>query len=197
MKSFYRVLFALSCIIATGCSHYTINSEGFIRPPNGYKFSYRNKVNHLTSTELVDTNAIYVMRNNNFQRNSDEYKQGDSYFRFYADGKFKKTGIKTTDSIIIEDVNNINVGIVGYYKLKGRVIKLQFYSDFYGGSDILKIGRISEDGELVLLHSSPSETFGIGYSEKGVKRKIEKEFFNPGIYKKTKLNGMAYIRPNW
>ncbi|TCC99906.1 hypothetical protein [Pedobacter psychroterrae] len=197
MKTAFGVLPVLLCFLISGCSHYTINSEGFIRPPSGYKFPYRKKAARLTSNELIDTSAIYLMRNSNYYRDSEEYKNPDSYIRFYADGRFKEIGIKNTDSIKLADVNNIHRGIVGYYHLNVRVIKLQYYSDLNGGSHQLKFGRVSENGDLVLLHENPRTYFGIGYSDEGIIRKIEKGFFNPEVHRKVKLKGMVYTSPDW
>jgi|GEM_PF-6740907 len=69
MKTHAFVL--LSVVLLSSCSHYVVNDEGYIRPPAGYKFSYRKKASQLSSTEIIDTTA---------------------YIRFYADSRFKLKG---------------------------------------------------------------------------------------------------------
>ena len=182
-------------IAIISCSHYTLNTEGYVRPPEGYKFSYRNKVVPLVSTEVIDTSAIYLLQNSNYYRDSDKYKNDDNYIRFYADGRFKLQGIKKEPHI--KDVNDIKKGVVGYYQLKGKVVKLQIYTDLNGGSDQLEFGSINDQGDLVILNENPRTDFGLGYSEKGIERKIRKGFRNPKVYKKTKVEGLIYTRPDW
>lgn len=195
MKAIRHALLILIAIFFSSCSHYTINSEGYIRPPKDYKFSYSNKVRQLISSEIIDTTSIYFLQNSNFYRHTDEYKQNDSYIRFYADGRFKSQGIKK--GLQLEDVNNINSGTVGYYKLQGKVVKLQFYSDINAGSDQLEFGLVNEDKDLVILNENPRTYFTIGYSEKRIQRKIKTAYKNPMVYKKTKMEGITYTKPDW
>ena len=189
------LIFVLVSIAVSGCSHHTLNTEGYVRPPEGYKFSYRKKVVPLVSAEVIDTSAIYLLQNSNYYRDSDEYKNDDNYIRFYADGRFKLQGIKK--GLHIDDVNDIKNGVVGYYQLKGKVVKLQIYTDLNGGSDQLEFGSINDQGDLVILNENPRTDFGLGYSEKGIERKIRKGFRNPKVYKKTKVEGLIYTRPDW
>lgn len=180
----------------TGCSHYIINEAGYTRPPKDYKFSYQKSWTKLTNNEVVDTTVVYYLHNSNFYRKSSEYKNSEHYIRFYSDGRFKLQG--TTEPPKIEDVNNIKKGLIGYYNLKGRIIKLQVYGDINGGSDQLEFGLINEKGDLILLNENPRTDFCIGYSEKAIKRKIGKtSFFNPKRYEKLKIEGMTYEKPNW
>lgn len=193
MKTHAFVL--LSVLLLSSCSHYVVNDEGYIRPPAGYKFSYRKKASQLNSTEIIDTTAIYVLQNSNVYRDSEKYKHSDNYIRFYADGRFKLQGIKK--GLKLEDVNNPNSGLVGYYKLSGKAVKLQVYTDINAGSDQLEFGLINEEGNLVILDENPRTDFGIGYSEKGIRRKVSTSYRNPKVYKKTTLEGLSYIKPNW
>ena len=150
----------------------------------------------MTDTTRIDTTAIYYLSNSDYYRNSSEYKNTDHYIRFYSDGHYKLQAVKEFPKI--EDINDIRKGNIGYYKLKGNVIKLQLYSDMNAGSDQLQFGLIDENNNLVLLNENPRTDFCIGYSEKGIKRKIRKgSFFNPLIYSKIRLNGMTYDRPDW
>jgi len=186
----------LTLIFLSSCSHYVINECGYPRPPKKYKFSYSKKVKLLTNIIAIDTAAIYYLTNSNYYRNSSEYKNSDHYIRFYSDGRFKLQAVKEYPKI--EDINNIHKGNVGYYKFKRNVIKLQLYSDIDGGSDQLQFGLIDENKNLILLNENPRTDFQIGYSEKGIKRKIRKtSFFNPLVYTKIKFTGMTYDRPNW
>ncbi len=197
MKTTKRIFLTMSFLVLfTSCSHYVINEAGYTRPPKKYKFSYQKNSAKLTNNEFIDTTVVYYLHNSDFYRNTSEYKNSDHYIRFYSDGKFKLQGTKEFPKI--EDINNINKGIVGYYKLKGRVIKLQVYGDINGGSDQLEFGIIDENGNLILLNENPRSSFNIGYSEKNIKKKIDRtSFFNPQRYKKIKIEGMTYERPNW
>ncbi len=193
---FKYITLILLMITTIGCSHYIINDAGYVRPPKNYKFSYRNQVQNLVSNVQIDTTVVYYLNNCNVYRTSDEYKYRDHYIRFYADGKFKVQGVKEFPKI--EDVNNINLGIVGYYKLKGNVIKMQTYTDIEAGSDQLEFGLIDENKNLILLSDNPRSTFGIGYSESGIKRKIQNQnIMKPKRYKKVKIEKMIYKEPNW
>jgi len=186
----------LLLLFLSGCSHYIVNESRYIRPPKNYKFSYRKNSAKLTSNEVIDTTAVYYLSNSDYYRDSSEYKNSDNYIRFYSDGRLKLQGTK--DTLNIEHINNIKEGIVGYYKLQGRVITLQIYGDIDGGSTQLDFGLIDEKGDLILLNENPRIQFGIGYSEDAIKGKIEKSsFFNPKVYKKIKIQGMKYEKPNW
>eukprot|EP00388_Colpodella_angusta_P011246 GDKJ01028894.1.p1 GENE.GDKJ01028894.1~~GDKJ01028894.1.p1 ORF type:complete len:198 (+),score=5.54 GDKJ01028894.1:424-1017(+) len=186
----------LLVLLLTSCAHYIVNEAGYTRPSKNYKFSYKKNAAKLTNNEIVDTTVVYYLHNSNYYRNSSDYKNSDHYIRFYSDGKFKLQGTKETPKI--EDINNINKGIIGYYKLKGRVIKLQIYGDINGGSDQLEFGLIDQKGDLILLNENPRTDFCIGYSEEAIKRKIAKSsFFNPKKYEKLKIDGMTYETPNW
>lgn len=194
MKKIITVL--LCSMILSACSHYVVNSAGFTRPPSNYKFSYARKAPVLTNNDLIDTTAIYYLHDSNYYKKSDSaYKHRDEYIRFYASGQFKMQGLKAYPTI--EDVNDINKGIVGYYKLEGRVIKLQIYGDIDGGSNQLEFGMINENKELIILHDNPRTDFQLGYSEKGIRKKMEQGNFNPKKYETIKLKGMTYTRPNW
>jgi hypothetical protein len=186
----------LIIFLTVSCSHYVRNSEGYIRPPANYKFSYRKKAAKLTDTNIIDTTAIYYLHDSNFLRGSDEYKHHDRYIRFYSNGRVRIQGLRSAPKI--EDVNNINTGLIGYYKLHGRVVKIQLYTDINAGSDQLEFGIIDENGDLVIPQENPRSAFGIGYSEKGIKNKIETSSYNnPKVYRKTHLDGMTYQQPDW
>ena len=185
--------------LITGCSHYIVNETGYVRPPKDYNFSYKKQAAKLTDNAIIDTNAIYYLHDSNYYRNSDAYKNTDAYMRFYADGHFKTQAAK--ESPKLEDINNVEKGIVGYYILKGNLVKMQTYGDINAGSDQLEFGIIDENGDLVILNENPRSDIGfdlgIGWTENGVKRKIEKSFFNPKKYKKMSIDGMTYEKPAW
>lgn len=192
MKKIFAII---SLLFLTSCSHYVINSQGFVRPPKNYKFSYRNKSAKLKSNETIDTTAIYYFKNSNYYRDSQEFKSGGRYVRFYANGKFKMQGTKTYPSV--EDINNTERGVVGYYKLKKNVVKLQIYGDIDGGSDMLEFGLIDENKNLILLDENPRTYFRIGYSENGIRNKIKYRKSGAKIYEKKQVEGITYEKPNW
>lgn len=197
MINIKKIIFKTSLFFSLiSCSHYVINDAGYTRPPKNYKFSYKKKSAKLISNKFIDTTVIYYLHNSDYYRNSSEYKNSDHYIRFYSDGKLKLQGTKEYPKV--EDINNINKGLVGYYKLKNNVIKLQIYGDINGGSDQLEFGIIDDNGDLVLLNENPRSSLKIGYSEKSIKKKIDKtSFLNPQRYKKIKFEGMTYEKPNW
>lgn len=182
-------------IIFSNCSHYVVNSSGYIRPPKNKKFSYKKRFKKLKNLSVIDTTAIYYLSDSYFYKNSKKYKNGNSYIRFYGDGHFKLQGVKKTPTI--EEVNNPNKGIVGYYYIKGKVVKMQLYSDINAGSFQLKFGYIDKNTNLILMHDNPRYDFAIGYDEEKIKRLIKKSPFSPKIYKKTPIQKMVYIKPNW
>lgn len=146
--------------------------------------------------EIIDTNAIYYMHDNDVYRDDYHYKHRDEYIRFYANGKCKIHGTETYPKI--EDVNNIDRGAVGYYKLNGRILKIEMYGSIGGGTTHAKFGLVNENKDVVILDENPSTDFGIGYSLKGIQKKIEKTSFrNPKFYKKIRLEGMTFEQPNW
>ena len=188
----------LIIILAVGCSHYIVNSSGYIRPPKNYKFPYQNKTSPLTTT-VIDTTAIYYLHNSNYYRNSEAYKNNDEYIRFYSDGHLKSQGSKEFPKI--EDINNVGKGIAGYYILKGNLIRMQFYTDINAGSDQLEYGLFDDKGNLTVLHANPRSDIGfdlgIGWDENGVRRKMENSPFNPKQYEKIVMPGMTYHQPDW
>lgn len=199
MKTYKKIQLVIFLIVITSCSHYTSNNSGFTRPPKNFKYSYQSKTSKLTSNEKIDTTVIYYLHDSNYYKNNSEYKNRNEYIRFYNNGQFKIQGSKEFPKI--EDVNNIEKGIVGYYILKSNLVKMQIYTDINAGSDQLEHGIIDENGNLIILNENPRSDIGfdlgIGWNENGVKRKIEKSFFNPKRYEKTKINGMTYEKPNW
>lgn len=192
MKNLILLFISLS---ALSCSHYVINNEGYTRPPERYKFSYKNKKLNKDVYKKIDTTAIYYLEEQNLYKHDSEYKRHGVYIRFYSNGRFKLQGVKKFPAI--EEVNNINKGIVGYFYLKENVIKLQIYGDINGGSDQLEFGIIEENGDLNILDENPRTTYCIGYSEKSIRRKIEKSAFTPVIYRKIHLENLVYDEPNW
>jgi hypothetical protein len=107
-------------------------------------------------------------------RPNEECRVIPTYIRFYADGRFKLN--RTKEYPRLEDINNINNGLVGYYKIEdGNVIKIQIYTEINAGSDQLEYGLIGDDKDIVFLDENPRTAFwDIGFSKKGIKRKMEK-----------------------
>jgi hypothetical protein len=187
----YIIVFGLF----SSCSHYVVNSAGYIRPPINKKFPYEKRFTELKDLSVIDTTAVYYLTDSYYYKNSKEYKNRDAYIRFYGDGRFKLQGLKNYPTV--EEVNDPNKGIVGYYFLKDKVVKMQVYSDIGGGSLQLEFGYIDENKNLILMHNNPRYDFAIGYNEKKIRRLIEKSPFSPKIYKKIYLENMEYIKPNW
>ncbi|NUY81746.1 hypothetical protein HUK80_12630 [Flavobacterium sp. MAH-1] len=193
MKKGIAILSILAC---ASCSHYVVNQAGYTRPPKHYDFPYRHRVKPLADLSLIDTTAIYYLHDANYYRNSDAYKVPDRYMRFYADGRVKVQGTKAFPRI--EDVNDPEKGVVGYYYLKGDLLRIQLYSDINAGSDQLKFGKVDQNGDVILLHDNPRTTYCIGFGKKRTDYLIEKgSYFNPLVFKKIKLEGMTYQKGNW
>jgi len=181
-------------VLTSSCTHYVVNDAGYIRPPKSQKFSYKKSFAGL-NLSLIDTNSIYYLSNGYYYKNNNGYKKKDKYIRFYSDGRFKLQGLK--DSPKIDDINNPDIGIVGYYIMKGNVIKMQIYGDIDAGSIQLEYGYVDENKNLIVMHDNPRVDFNIGYNEKKIRRLIENSPFSPDVYKKTAVKGLTYIAPNW
>lgn len=189
------ILMMLLVSFLTSCNHYIINEAGYTRPPKNYNFSYKRNSAKLANNEIIDTTAIYYIHNSHWHRGDSGFYNKDEYIRFYADGRFKIQYVKEYPKIA--DINNINKGLVGYYKLEGSVIKLQIFDDSNGGSDQLEFGLIDENKNIILINENPRTGWGIGFSEKGIRRKLTTSPLNPKLYEKIKLEGMVYEKPNW
>ncbi|MBD3583300.1 hypothetical protein [Flavobacterium selenitireducens] len=195
MKTTTKMLL-IPILLLVSCSHYIINEAGYIRPPKHYKFTYRKKVKPLGNPTIIDTNAVYYLSDANFYRDSDAYKVNDRYLRFYADGRVKLQSTKTFPKI--NEVNDPDRGIVGYFHLKDSLVRIQLYSDIGGGSDQLHFGKIDSFGNLVLLHDNPRTGFRMGFGKAGTDRRIErKSYYNPLVYRKIYLEEMTYDKGNW
>ncbi len=196
MKKTSRILICIIILaLFSSCSRYVVNNSGYIRPPKNKKFSYQKRFTELKDLSVIDTTAIYYLTESYFYKRTTEYKNGDAYIRFYGDGHFKLQGLKSYPSI--EEVNSPNTGIVGYYYLKDKVVKMQIYSDINAGSLQLKFGYVDENKNLIVMQDNPNYDFAIGYNEKKIKKLIEKSSYSPTIYKKIYLENMKYIKPNW
>ena len=196
MKKKSRILiYVIVFGLFSSCSHYVVNNAGYIRPPKNKKFPYEKRFTELKDLSVIDTTAVYYLTDSYFYKKSEEYKNGDAYIRFYGDGHFKLQGLKEYPTV--EEVNNPNNGIVGYYYLKNNVVKMQIYSDIDAGSFQLKFGYVDENKNLIAMHNNPNYDFAIGYNEKKIRRLVEKSPFSPKIYKKIFLENMKYIKPNW
>lgn len=182
-------------VIFSSCSHYVVNKSGYTRPPKNKKFPYEKKFSELKDLSVIDTTAVYYLTDSYYYKNSKEYENGDSYIRFYGDGHFKLQGLKKYPTV--DEVNNPNNGIVGYYYLKDKVVKMQIYSDIDAGSLQLEFGYVDENKNLIIMHDNPNIDFAIGYNEKKIRRLVQKSIFSPKIYKKIYLENMKYIKPNW
>lgn len=190
------LVYCLFILTLSSCWHYRLNSENYVRPPEKYRFSYESRVSPLSKDVLIDTSAIYYLHDSNYYRDKKQPKNIDNYLRFYADGRFKMQRVENYPKT--KDVNNLEKGIVGYYLIKGKVIKLQIYTDINAGSNQLMFGLIEDDGSLTFLNENPRTYFNLGYSEKNIKKKIKKtSYLNPKHYKKIKLEGMTYDKPRW
>jgi hypothetical protein len=185
------------------CVSYKFSSEGFYRPKNdNHRFEYKNSKTDINTYKLIDTLSIYYMPTQELYKPSDiyrrtgKYERRGKYIRFFSKGKFKIQGVNEVPKI--EDVNNINKGIVGYFKFVNNVLKLEIFTDINAGSNQLQFGIIQEDGNIILLDENPRTTFRIGYSHDNIKKKLENSVYNPIILKKIKMDSsLTYTKPNW
>ena len=192
MKIYFCIILA---VLVSSCTHYVVNDAGYIRPPKSQKFSYKKKSASLNFA-LIDTNSIYYSSNGYFYKNDKGSKLSDKYIRFYGDGRFKLQGLKKSPPELA-DINNPDVGVVGYYITQGNAVKMQIYTDIDAGSIQLEYGYIDENGTLIVMHDNPRVDFNIGYNEKKIRRLIDKSPFSPEIYKNTPITGLTYLAPNW
>ena len=194
-KTYILLLYTLIMGVFLSCSHYVVNKEGYIRPPENKKFPYEKRFTKLQDLSVIDTTAVYYLTGSYVYKNSTEYENRDAYIRFYGDGRFKLQGLKKYPTV--EEVNNPNNGIAGYYYIKDKVVKMQVYADIDGGSFQLEFGYIDEDKNLIVMHDNPNYDFAIGYNEKKIRRLVEKSRFSPKVFKKIYLENMEYSKPNW
>jgi len=196
------VSYIIIILFFTNCSHYILNNNGYVRPPKKHKFHFSKKAKKLENIEIIDTTAIYYMHNSYLTTRkgytqTKKYKRTDRFIRFYGNGRLKIQHCND-EYPKIEDVNNINNGIIGYYLLSGDEIKIEIYTDINGGSNQLKYGHFDENKNLIIYDYSPNNyitIFNLWSEKKGrelMKKEIQKE-----KYEKTKINGMSYIKPNW
>jgi hypothetical protein len=199
------ILISVIVIIVSGCGHYVLSSTGYIRPPKNYRFPYEKRAIQLKTIDVIDTTCIYYLHDSYFKSGGGTgiyaektYKRSESFIRFYADGRLKLQGTKG-EYPKIEDINNINNGLAGFYLLKGRQIKIQLYSDINAGSDQLKYGYIDDNDNLILYDANPRTYISIFnlFSEKNGRKQMEKGYFGKMSYEKISVKGMTYINPNW
>jgi len=198
-----RISYLILSLLLTNCSHYVLSSTGYTRPPEKYKFPYSKHTKKLHTNQIIDTTAIYYLHDSYFTSGDGnheikKYKRTDAFIRFYDDGRLKIQSSRG-EYPKIEDINNINNGIVGYYLLKGNQIKIQVYSDIDAGSNQLKYGYIDENKNLIIYDANPRTYISIFnlFSEQNGRKKMEKAYYGKKEYKKIKVEGIIYEKPNW
>lgn len=167
------------------------NENGEYRPKSEKFFSYKKANTRVSDTLLVDTNAIYVMQLGKlyaFDTNDvlvDSINNAWQYMRFYATGQVYFSHVFDTLPSV-EKVNSQTRGIIGYYKFdnKNRRIKIQYLNPYLTNPQTY-FGKF--DGGDILIYTLRPETFWniVPYNSKTDR------------WKKVKLEGMKYIKPDW
>lgn len=161
---------------------YIINSEGALRPRKDNYFSYKKHPFNLADTSIIDTNCIYVryvglLFFEKVGGKIDSIPHCHVHYRFYSTGQMNTVLTDTFPKV--NEVNNPNIGSVGYYKIKNDKVYLQ-WMNAQGGRT--KEMGIIKNGELLLYDKT--DTF---YP------KLKK----PEHYKKIEVKGMKYVKPDW
>ncbi|MBD3225324.1 MAG: hypothetical protein GF313_11375 [Caldithrix sp.] len=133
--------------------------EGGVRPKNP-DFKLAKEPFSLKDTTLIDTNAIYLERlTDTYLVNFDQYntvfpnenrlkpiKQDTSYhfYRFFRNGRVYVS--RVLDHFpSVEEMNNYNLGLVGYYRLEGNQIITEIFTPSGNGKYLMKYGTVKND----------------------------------------------------
>jgi hypothetical protein len=149
LKYLYSILIAL---ILISCSKMFYNSEGGVRPKkNNFLLSKDSFL--LVSNDKIDTSVLYVRVLKNMALSSGKNGNRYQFYRFYENGRFQisETYENFEDHLKFQ---NINVGIIGYYKLENEILLCEFFAPTNGG-EYVQIDGIAKDGIIIRTKMYP------------------------------------------
>ncbi len=112
-----KELVALVCFLLffSSCKNYYYNTKGGIRPKKN-KFHFSKNPYKLISTNILDTNSVYINKVNLYYGNQkDGYTR---FYRFFSNGRvLEGTSGVHQDSLTLNRINDFNNSgaIIGYY----------------------------------------------------------------------------------
>ena len=124
---FRVMLFIIPLImVLNGCKNYYITEDEGIRPKKPrYKIKPSKEDLKNIDFSLLDTNAIYLCH---LDSSIFETKDTNIYvfLRFFSDGRILKSFMQEGYPTL-ENVTNINTGVVGYYKLNNNKLIFEIF----------------------------------------------------------------------
>jgi len=170
------------------CVHHYYNDDGGVRVANSKVFKY-NKPRYTSRNKLpIDTNAIYVLDSsyNKYDVVMGKKKPPASYVRFFSTGQVQFF-YDTTKAL--KQLNNRNIGVQGYYIIKGDKIKIDMFQEINGGQTGKYFGKVLPDNNLMFYEQRPETCFG---SFSCLERDGRKSF-----WKKAIVPHMEHYKPDW
>ncbi len=142
----FALLFISSCFL-TGIKPL---KEGGFRPKKP-KFKFTDVVRDFSST-IIDTQAIYISKRQNFNQ---EFIKGDSlytFYRFFSSGQAYNSQLVKNHFPTIKDMNNLHTGLIGYYKLFNDEIVAEFFVPINFGQYRIMYGKVFKDSIVFLKY---------------------------------------------
>jgi hypothetical protein len=121
------VLIVFIFITFISCNSYYQNQYGGYRPKRP-KFELANPPYQLKSSDLIDTNAVYVKEAITYY--GSEAREEEFFIRFFANGRcYFGSHAALKAKLTLQDINNINgYGGIGYYRLEGKKVKMKEFT---------------------------------------------------------------------
>ena len=187
----FIVIFCL--IILNSCVDYYRTADGGFRVSNPKVFKYnKDKYKNLRSG-LIDTTSIYLKSEeyNKGKQDSISY-QNDEFARFFSGGQVLFVRFDGGSPPQLELINNQNLGIPGYYIVKGNKIKIDKFQLTNGGQTGKYFGRVLENGDLIFYEARP-ETYRGSFNR--LEKNVSKTKYS--IWKKIDIIGIIHYNPKW
>jgi len=179
MQLRYLKIILIISIIISSCSKLFYNSEGEVRPKKS-KFLFSKSNFSLHTNDKIDTAVLYLRIERNMALSLGRTGNAYKFYRFYKDGRFQLSDSYENFENHIK-FQNINSGIIGYYKLRNDTLRCEFFAPTNGGEYVL-IDGVIKNGIIILTKMYPRHNGGI------IK-------LNDSLIK-TSINTLS-INPNW
>lgn len=186
-----RLALLLAVLFFSSCVGYHYTQEGGIRVNNPKVFRYNKKKFTSLDKSLIDTNANYLIDSSFNKWRIPQWEQRrDVFIRFFSTGQI--LFITCSDMPNLDIINNKNLGIPGYFILRGNKIKIVMFQDLNGGQIGKFYGRIQPNGDLVFYDQRPETYYSSFYL-------LEKAEINSrkSHWKKIKVDKIEHYTPNW
>jgi hypothetical protein len=175
----------------SSCVSYHFTKEGGVRVDNPKVFKYNKKRFTKLDKGLIDTNSIYFKESTYDKWRTPELKSSYNEFaRFFSTGQVLFVSCDSFPKIDI--INNPNIGIPGYFIVKGTKLKIDMFEDLNGGQTGKYYGRLQPNGDIIFFEQSP-ETYFSSFSM--LEKKSGKDRFS--VWRKIKVDSLKNYKPNW